>query len=362
MSMVFFMNVKRFRKNLLDWYAVHHRRLPWRETSDPYAVWVSEIMLQHTRVDTAIAYYQRFMERFPTPTQLAASDIQDVLKMWEGLGYYSRARNLHRAAGIIVSQFEGRIPDDPQRFLTLPGVGDYTCAAVLSIAFGKALPVVDGNVKRVIARLLEMGTPVNQPTAHAVFKEPAARLLCHDHPSEFNQAVMELGALVCIPKSPRCPNCPVSTFCLAHKNHTTGVYPKRRPPKKIPHRHTIIVVIQKKEKMLVVQRPMEGFLGGLWEFPSIPGSFKSPPAEQITGEIRGETGLTIEITEKLTRIKHAYTHFTLTGDIYMGRYIKGRVRLQTAKTHRWVTVGALKRLPLHKATHKFLEPLAAFLR
>jgi A/G-specific adenine glycosylase len=355
------MDLTRFRKNLLDWYADHHRRLPWRETSDPYAVWVSEIMLQQTRVDTAIPYYQRFMNRFPTPVHLAAADIQEVLKMWEGLGYYSRARNLYRAAAIIVSQFDGRVPDDPERFLALPGVGDYTCAAVLSIAFGRALAVVDGNVKRVLARLMEIETPVNRPNAHTVFKKPAARLLCPDNPSAFNQAMMELGALICMPRTPQCNNCPISDFCLAYQNRTTAVYPKRNPSKKSPHRHVFIVVIRKNDKLLVVQRPMDGFLGGLWEFPSTPGSFKSPQSDQIAEKIREKTGLTIEIKGKLTQIKHAYTHFRLTADVYMSRYVKGRVHMHTSQTHRGVTFGSLKRLPLHKATHKFLEPLAAFL-
>jgi A/G-specific adenine glycosylase len=356
------MNIDRFQKNLLNWYTDHHRKLPWRKTSDPYAVWVSEIMLQQTRVDTAIDYYLRFMDRFPTPTHLAEADIQVVLKMWEGLGYYSRARNLHRAAAIIVSQYDGKVPDNPELFLRLPGVGDYTCAAVMSIAFGRSLPVVDGNVKRVLARLMEMDTPVNQHNAHRVFKKPAAKLLCTDEPATFNQAIMELGALICTPKAPRCKDCPISDFCLAYKNHTTAEFPKRNPSKKVPHRHIFIVVIRKNEKMLVVQRPLEGFLGGLWEFPSIPGLSTPAQPGDITKRIKKETGLEIEVNGTLTRIKHAYTHFTLTGDIYLSRYIKGRIRLHTAQAHRWVTFGSLKRLPLHKATHKFLEPLAASLR
>ncbi|BBO78260.1 hypothetical protein DSCW_56770 [Desulfosarcina widdelii] len=165
------------RRRLLSWYTAHRRRLPWRETSDPYAIWVSEVMLQQTRVDTAIAYYLRFMKRFPTVNLLAQADLQEVLKLWEGLGYYSRARNLHRAAGIVVDRFKGAVPDDPSDFRSLPGVGDYIAAAVLSISFNQALPVVDGNVKRVLSRLLEIDFPVNRSGSHKAFQEPAGELI-----------------------------------------------------------------------------------------------------------------------------------------------------------------------------------------
>ncbi len=197
------------RKKLLDWYATHRRRLPWRATSDPFAIWVSEVMLQQTQVATAIPYYRRFMDRFPTPAHLAAADIQEVLKLWEGLGYYSRARNLYRAAGVVTARFNGQVPDDPEAFRSLPGVGDYICAAVLSIAFGRVLPVVDGNVKRVLSRLLEIDTPVNRSGAHKIFQVPAMELVCPKQPADFNQAVMELGALVCRPKNPDCVTCPL---------------------------------------------------------------------------------------------------------------------------------------------------------
>ena len=353
------MEPKIVRERLLDWYATNQRRLPWRETSDPYAIWVSEVMLQQTQVATATPYYLRFMDRFPTAVHLAGADIQEVLKLWEGLGYYSRARNLHRAAGMVSSRFNGQLPDDPAAFRSLPGVGDYITAAVLSIAFGRVLPVVDGNVKRVLSRLLEIDTPVNRSGAHKIYQRPAARLICPKQPADFNQAIMELGALICRPKNPDCGTCPLSDLCRANRHHTTAGYPKRDASRKVPHRHLAIGVILKKGKMLVVQRQMDGFLGGLWEFPAVPADEGQTDREDFEEMIAAETGLTIEVNRQLTRIRHAYTHFTLTGDVYLCRYVAGRVRLKSARGHRWVTLRSLVHLPLHKANHKFLDALAA---
>ena len=316
---------------------------------------------QKTRVPTAIPYYRRFIDRFPTPAHLAAADMQVVLKLWEGLGYYSRARNLHRAACVVTARFNGEVPNDPEAFRSLPGVGDYIAAAVLSIAFGRVFPVIDGNVKRVLSRLLEIDTPVNGSGAHKVFKIPAMDLICPKQPADFNQAIMELGALVCRPKNPDCVSCPLSDLCRANRHHTTTDYPKRNASRKIPHRHLSIGVIQKKGKMLVVQRPMNGFLGGLWEFPAVPADEGSTGGKGFEPMLAEETGLTLAVERRLTRIRHAYTHFTLTGDVYLCRHLAGRVRLKSAPRHRWVTLRSLKRLPLHKANHKFLEALAAAL-
>jgi A/G-specific adenine glycosylase len=347
------------RRHLLDWYATHRRRLPWRETSDPYAIWVSEVMLQQTQVTTVIPYYRRFMDRFPTAADLAGADIQEVFKQWEGLGYYSRARHLHRAAAMVVSCFEGQVPDDPAAFRSLPGVGDYIAAAVLSIAFGRVIPVVDGNVKRVLARLFEMDTPVNQSGAHKIFQVPAERFICPRRPADFNQAMMELGALICRPKNPACGACPMAGLCRAYRHRTTAVYPKRHSPRKIPHRHLAIGVIRKNGKILVVQRPSHGLLGGLWEFPAVPGNAEQTDSKAVAENLAVETGLEIVVDRRLTRIRHAYSHFTLSADVYLCRHVAGRVRLNTAQAHRWVTLRSLARLPLHKANHKFLDALEA---
>ncbi len=353
------MNRTIVRRRLLDWYDAHRRRLPWRETSDPYAIWVSEVMLQQTQVATAIPYYHRFMERFPTPRHLAEADIQEVLKLWEGLGYYSRARNLHRAAAEVTSRYGGTVPDDPTLFQSLPGVGDYIAAAVMSIAFNRSIPVVDGNVKRVLSRLLEIDMPVNRSGAHRTYRVPAETLICPHRPADFNQAIMELGALVCRPKHPACDTCPLADLCQARRHGTTASFPKRDARPKVPHRHVVIAVILKEEKMLVLQRPPEGLLGGLWEFPTVPADNGPMNHERLEAEILSETGLSVAVNRRLTRIRHAYTHFKLSGDVYLCRHVSGRVRLRRAPDHRWVTLRSLGRLPLHKANHKFLDALAA---
>jgi A/G-specific adenine glycosylase len=351
------MEPKHVRQQLIDWYATHHRRLPWRETTDPYAIWVSEVMLQQTQVAAVIPYFHRFMDRFPSVRHLAQADLQDVLKQWEGLGYYSRARHLHRAAGMVVSRYNGRVPDDPVAFRSLPGVGDYIAAAVLSIAFGRVLPVIDGNVKRVLSRLLEIDTPVNQNNAHKIFLGPARDLICPQQPADFNQAMMELGALICRPQTPDCKICPLCNRCQANRHHTTAQYPKRIASRRIPHRHLAFGVILKKGKMLAVQRPEAGFLGGLWEFPAMAADRQPMKKKDIEQGMAAETGLTVSVDRRLTRIRHAYTHFTLTADVYLCQYLAGRVRLHNTHGHRWVTLQSLMRLPLHKAIHKFLNLL-----
>src|SRR5512137_2692101 len=219
-------DVARLRRRLLEWYQRQRRPLPWRETHDPYRIWVSEVMLQQTQVKTALPYYRRFLRQFPTLRKLAGADLGDVLKRWEGLGYYARARNLHRAAGMLAAGSGGRIPDRWDDFRALPGVGDYISAAVLSIAFDRPHAVVDGNVKRVLARLLAMAAPTNQTASHKIFQAEADRLLDRRHPGDFNQALMELGALVCAPTSPSCTLCPLIRCCAAHRGGTVARYPR----------------------------------------------------------------------------------------------------------------------------------------
>jgi A/G-specific adenine glycosylase len=349
------------RQRLLAWYGLHQRRLPWRETTDPYAIWVSEVMLQQTQVAAAIPYYLRFLRRFPGPAELAGSDIQEVLKLWEGLGYYSRARNLHRAAGLVVSRFGGRVPDDPQAFQSLPGVGDYIAAAVMSIAFNHVLAVVDGNVKRVLARLLEMDTPVNHSRAHKDFMKPAARLICPQQPAAYNQALMELGALVCRPATPLCDACPLADVCLARRNGTTAAYPKRLAARKVPHRHLIVGIILKKKKLLVLRRPADGMLGGMWEFPAVSASLKKAAFQTVAKALASQTGLSVDVDRHLSRIRHAYSHFTLSADVYLCRHTAGRMRPQRAGSHRWLTRRALDGLPMHKAARKCLNAALAAL-
>ncbi len=347
-------NTTSLRRDLLNWYRANRRSLPWRETADPYSIWISEIMLQQTQVATVIPYYRRFMDRFPSPGHLAAADLQEVLKLWEGLGYYSRARHLHRAAGIVASRHNDRLPDDPAALRALPGIGEYTAAAVLSIAFGQVVPVVDGNVKRVLARLLEIDTPVNKSGAHGRFVGPARELICPRHPAEFNQAIMELGALVCRPKNPACDRCPLAGWCQACRHHTIERFPTRIAARKKPLRKLIYGVVFKNGKLLVGQRPEEGLLGGLWEFPSIATGRQPLSTGEIERVLAAEIGIAVNVDKRLTSIRHAYTHFTLSADVYLLTYTAGRVRWQSVQSRRWVSFSQLRRLPTHKAIHKFL--------
>ncbi len=255
------------RRRLLAWYQDHQRDLPWRQTRDPYRIWISEVMLQQTQVATVIPYYHRFLRRFPDLPTLARADMQEILKLWEGLGYYRRAHNLHQAARMLMDDSNGRIPHRRRPFLALPGVGNYIANAVMSIAFDLPCAVVDGNVKRVLARLGGMAEAVNHPPAHRTYQLAADRLLDDRCPGRFNQALMELGALVCTPRTPNCKACPWQAYCFARKHDATGDLPQRirKAPKK---EHAMVAgVLCHRHRLLIVQRPPEGLLAGLWEFP-----------------------------------------------------------------------------------------------
>jgi A/G-specific adenine glycosylase len=304
-----------------------------------------------------IPYYRRFMDRFPDLETLAAADLQEVLKLWEGLGYYARARNLHRAAQLVMEKHRGVIPSDPARFQELPGVGAYISAAVSSIAFHRPHAVVDGNVKRVLARLHRIEIPVNGPTGAKVFRETAAALLDPKAPGRFNQAMMELGALVCKPRNPNCNQCPLTAVCLSFQADETDQYPKRAQRKPIPEHHVAVGVVFKKGKFLITRRPSQGLLGGLWEFPG--GKLK--PGESAEAaclrEIREEVNLTIEIASPLTRVKHAYTHFKVLMDVFCCRHVRGRIRLKGPVDYRWITLKEIENYPFPGANHKFIPLL-----
>jgi A/G-specific adenine glycosylase len=346
------------RKQLLEWFSARRRHLPWRETSDPYRIWVSEVMLQQTQVKTVVAYYTSFLEEFPYVEKLAGADPERVLKMWEGMGYYARARNLHRAAKYVCDRFGGRIPDDAVRFRKLPGVGDYICAAVQSIAFGAPLAVVDGNVKRVLARLFEIDAPVNKPASHKIYQAAADRLLDRTRPGEFNQAVMELGALVCRPKAPCCDDCPVRIRCRALQASRQVDLPVRARRSPTPTRRVAVGVIENGDRVLITKRRPEGLLGGLWEFPGgkIDGNESADRA--CAREVREETGLAVEVGEYLARVEHAYTHFKVQIDVFRCRYRGGEVVLDGPVDYRWVDLRDIGQFPLPKASHKILPHLS----
>ena len=347
----------RLRKQLIKWYLKNHRDLPWRRSNNPYHIWVSEVMLQQTQVNTVLKYYRRFLNTFPNIKKLAQADLQDVLKAWEGMGYYARARNLHRSARVAAENYNGKVPNTWKVFNSLPGVGDYIAAAVLSIAFDQPYPVVDGNVKRVLARLYKMGAPVNQSSSYPDFKDAAGQLLDSKQPGTFNQAMMELGALICKPQNPLCDACPLDHLCLAFKNQQVAEFPKRRKSKVTPQYHIAVGVVFKGPRVLITRRKTDGLLGGLWEFPG--GKIKHGESAEAAcvREIKEEVNLKVRIESHLTRVKHAYTHFRIIMDVFCCRYVSGTVKLNGPTAHRWIGIAEYKNYPFPKANHKFIPLL-----
>lgn len=307
--------VRSFRRDLLAFFDDRARALPWRETSDPYAIWISEVMAQQTRVDTVVPYYERWLERFPTVEALAAAPLDDVLKVWEGLGYYSRARNLHRAAGVVAERHGGRVPDTAEGLMALPGIGRYTAGAIASIAFQRPVPAVDGNVRRVYARLADDPAP----PAAAVTRW-AADVVDPSRPGDFNQALMELGAVVCTPRNPECGACPVAEHCRAR---VAGTVDRRPAPKKraAVRRETRAVGVFLRtdglpRRVLLRKRPSRGLLAGLWEFPSaVVGPRAGEPAvESAVGELADALGLALRDGPGLAlpSVAHAFSHLHVT--------------------------------------------------
>jgi A/G-specific adenine glycosylase len=351
-----------FKKCLEKWYRKNFRRLPWRETSDPYHIWVSEVMLQQTQVNTVLNYYSDFIRQYPDIRSLASADLQQVLKSWELLGYYGRVRNLHKAAGIVAEQFQGYVPADYSQFRQLPGVGEYIAAAVGSLAFNAPYPVLDGNVKRVLARLFILKEPVNNSSAHKLFRQAAAYIFNPKNPGQFNQAMMELGAVICRPRNPQCTVCPVSTFCQAYATGQQQDYPKKVVRPKTPQYHIAVAVIQKNDLLLITRRPDTGLLGGLWEFPGGKIQTGETAHQACLREIKEEINLQIEISDYLLQVKHAYSHFKVILEIFLCRYRSGRIRLKAAVDYRWILPSQLDEFPFPAANHKFFPELKRIIK
>ena len=344
-----------FQKKLLSWFEKHQRKLPWRGIQDPYRIWVSEVMLQQTQVKKVIDYYDKFIKRFPNVEQLADSSLQDVLKVWEGLGYYARARNLHKAAIVIMEEYDGEIPREYETFRKLPGVGDYSAAAVQSIAFNKPFAAVDGNIKRVLSRLFQLDVPINHAASTRVFQQKADKLLDGKHPGLFNQAMMELGATICRPQSPTCLVCPVNSFCDVFHTSSQNEYPQRHKTKAIPEYQMTAAVIYKESKVLIIQRPLNGLLGGLWEFPNGRITENETTEEGCIRNITEVVNLNVTNLNYRTTVRHAFTHFKIVMDVFKCDYVSGEVVLDGPIDAKWVDVTEVTEYPLPRATHKFLE-------
>jgi len=332
--------------------------MPWRETDDPYRIWVSEIMLQQTRVDTVRDYYDRFLEAFPTVEALAAADRDTVLKHWEGLGFYARARHLHEAAQHVVDEHDGTVPDTMDAIKDLKGVGPYTAAAVLSIAYQKPHAVLDGNVTRVLSRVFAVDEDATTSTAQKHLRRLANNLLDPTRPGVFNQALMELGALVCTPSTPHCERCPLQTVCRAHSTGTEEDYPITPDSEPVPH-HDIAVglVFDEDDRLLIQRRPDEGLLGGLWEFPGGKQEDGESMEAACRREVNEELGIEMEDVEPFYTLSHAYSHFKITLHAFQGRLADGPPKAQEDQPWTWVSIEDLDEYAFPRANRRLIEEL-----
>ncbi len=341
--------------DLLAWFRRREREVPGRGESDPYRVWVAEVMAQQTRIGTVRPYYAAFLERFPDIDSLAAAPVDDVLKAWEGLGYYGRARNLHSAAREVVARYGGRLPPEPAVLRSLPGIGPYTAGALSSIAFGLPEPAVDGNVRRVLSRICD----IERPTAAAL--DGAARELiakARGDASSVNQALMDLGESVCVPRVPRCDECPVSGSCLALARGTVELRPPRTRVACLPHRDIAAAVVWRGGRVLVSRRPEKGLLGGLWEFPGGKVEEGETPADAARREVLEEVGLHIEICSETAPIQHAYSHFRMTLHVFHARCTGGDVTPDEHGSPRWVRPEQLPEFAFPAANRDLVRCLA----
>ncbi|ASJ52119.1 A/G-specific adenine glycosylase [Brevibacillus formosus] len=314
-----------FAQDLLAWYDSQKRDLPWRINKDPYRIWVSEIMLQQTRVETVKPYYANFMEKFPTVSDLAKAPEDDVLKAWEGLGYYSRARNLQAAAREVTVRYGGVVPDTPDEIATLKGVGPYTAGAILSIAYEKAEPAVDGNVMRVFSRLLYLTDDIAKPATRIKIEHLVRQVIPEGRAGDFNQALMELGAMVCVPRTPQCLTCPVFDYCMARQEGVAEELPvkgKAKPPRPVDLQVGIII---RDGKVLMNKRPDQGLLAGMWEFPTVETEQESDTAKQeaLAVGLRERFGIDVEVMQPLGTVQHVFSHLQWNMQVWSCDWIEG---------------------------------------
>ncbi len=348
---------KSIRRRLLAWFDANARDLPWRHTQDPYAIWLSEIMLQQTQVDTVRAYYARFLKRLPTVAHFAAASLDTILKLWEGLGYYTRARNAHKAAKQVMKEFEGEFPQTVEGLMQLSGIGRYTAGAIASIAFGVRAPLVDGNVVRILCRIFCLHGNPTTSTMQKTLWTLALDLVPRKRPGDFNEAMMELGATCCFRQSPDCEHCPLKPHCQAYEKGVQMVLPERVKRKPRPRYQVAVGVIYKRGRILIDKRKPEGLLGGLWEFPG--GKKKSGESftQALKREVREELDIEIQVKDKLIVVDHAYTHFEVQLHVYACEYESGQPKCLACTDIKWVFPSQLDRYAFPTANRKIFPTI-----
>ena len=340
-------------KILISWYKKSNYKMPWRGTSDPYKIWISEIMLQQTQVKTVINYYNQWINTLPTVEDVAQANIDTILKLWEGLGYYKRAHNIHDTAQIILKKYNSQIPNDYNELISLKGIGDYTASAILSIAFNQRYPAVDGNLKRVISRLKNF----NNIQLKKSIKKIILNLMINSNAGEVNQALMDLGREVCTSNQPKCQLCPLISICKAFKTRQIAKYPEKVAKKPKPEFDVIVGMIYKNNNFLISKRKKDGFLGGLWELPGGKKNPKESHLDCLKREIQEELDIRVDIGNKIGKIKHHYSHFSINLIGYECQYKNGSAKPLSSDKIKWIKTNKIDNFAFPKSTIKLFSLL-----
>ena len=341
-------NLSLLQNKIIKWYKIHARDLPWRQTNDPYLIWISEIMLQQTRVETVIPYFNRWIDSYESVGKLAKANEDQLLSHWEGLGYYARVQNIHKTAKIVSEVYLGKFPQDLKELESLPGIGRYTAGAIASIAFGKNAPILDGNIRRVFTRYFNIDTPIHTKITENNLWRIAEDLIPEDDPGEFNQALMELGALLCRPTNPFCEQCPISSDCIANQLNLQDTRPVRNKKSTLPHLQVTAGVVMENGQVLLAKRPHGGLLGGMWEFPGGTQESGESLLETLGREFLEELELRIEVGNHLGTFHHTYTHFKVTLHAYYCKLLSCNIQLNFHTDFAWVATASLAEFPMGK--------------
>lgn len=354
------MDEQRMGRTLADWFPERRRDLPWRRDPTPYRVWISEIMLQQTQIERVIPFFGAWMERLPTVRHAADADRETLLKLWEGLGYYNRVINIHRTARILQDEHSGDLPADHRRLLALPGIGPYTAGAIMSLAFNEPYPAVDANAERLLSRVFDIEEPIKTPATQRRLRRKAAELIPPGRARELNQALMECGALVCLPREPRCGECPVQAACRARRRGVITLRPNKAGQKPITSLETVVGILVRESRIFLQKRPEGGLMPGLWEFPGGKLREGESPEEGLEREMREELNIAVRVGQPLATVRHSYTSFRVRLRAYFCSPVSSpeTIRLRAASESRWVAPARLREFSFPAANRRLVAMLS----